>query len=198
MKMSAVSFSPLALIHLLLIRPVVRLVFGISAEGTENLRELGQYILIANHNSHLDIFLLFSILPLRHVPRTHPVAAREYFEKSKILLWVVEHLFRPIWVVRGDAEQGILDGIQMMLEEEHNVIIFPEGTRGSPGEIGRFKSGVGRLAERHPEIPVVPVFLLGPERALPKTYSLPLPLCSEVTVGQPQVFSGGRRGFTLA
>ncbi len=198
MKVPSVTFSPLALIHLLLIRPFVRLVFGISAEGTENLRELGQYILIANHNSHLDVFLLFSILPLSHVPRTHPVAAREYFEKSKTLLWAVDHLFRPIWVVRGEAEQDALGGMQKMLDEGHNVIIFPEGTRGRPGEIGRFKSGVGRLTAEHPEIPVVPVFLCGPERALPKTSRLPLPLCSEVTVGPPQVFSGDRRDFTAA
>jgi 1-acyl-sn-glycerol-3-phosphate acyltransferase len=198
MKMSSLTFSPLALIHLLLIRPVVRLVFGISIEGAENVRELKQYILVANHNSHLDIPLLFSILPLSHVPRTHPVAALEYFEKSKIFFWVVDHLFRPIWVVRGEAGQDTLAGIQRLIEEGHNIIIFPEGTRGSPGEICRFKSGVGRLAEEHPEIPVLPVFLCGPERALPKTYNLPLPLCSEVTVGPPQVFSGDRRDFTLA
>lgn len=197
MKVSA-AFSPLALVHLLLVRPFVRLVFGMSVEGEENLREFGRYVLIANHNSHLDVFLLFSILPLSHVPRTHPVAAREYFEKSKLLLWAVDHLFRPIWVVRGEAEQDALGGMRRMLDEGHNVIIFPEGTRGCPGEIGPFKSGVGRLVAEHPEVPVVPVFLCGPERALPKTWRLPLPLCSEVTVGQPQIFSGDRRDFTAA
>ena len=42
------------------------------------------------------------------------------------------------------------------------ILLFPEGTRGKPGEFQDFKSGIGRLVLQFPEIPVVPVFLSGP------------------------------------
>ena len=52
-----------ALAHLLLVRPVLKVFFGASIVGKENLEGLEQFILVANHNSHLDTPLLFHILP---------------------------------------------------------------------------------------------------------------------------------------
>ncbi len=46
------------------------------------------------------------------------------------------------------------------LENGHNLIIFPEGTRGEPGELQSFKSGIGRIAEKYRHIPIVPVLYL--------------------------------------
>ena len=66
------------LIQILLVRPLLRLVFGITVTGKENLHELDQFIIVANHNSHLDTFLLYSILPVDQISKTSPVAAREY------------------------------------------------------------------------------------------------------------------------
>ena len=71
------------LLHLLVLRPLTRLVFGAGIEGREHLRGLSQFILVANHNSHLDLPLLFQLLPLRQIPRTHPMAAHEYFSRSR-------------------------------------------------------------------------------------------------------------------
>ncbi|MBW2588798.1 MAG: 1-acyl-sn-glycerol-3-phosphate acyltransferase, partial [Deltaproteobacteria bacterium] len=45
------------LVHLLLIRPFLRLFFGVNVEGRENLAGTRQFILVANHNSHLDVAL---------------------------------------------------------------------------------------------------------------------------------------------
>ena len=67
-------------LHLLLIRPLLRLLFGVNVVGRENLEGLDRFILAANHNSHLDIFLLYSALPPSRIARTHPVAARDYFK----------------------------------------------------------------------------------------------------------------------
>jgi 1-acyl-sn-glycerol-3-phosphate acyltransferase/thymidylate kinase len=195
------------LLHLLVLRPLVRLVFGAGIEGREHLRGLSQFILVANHNSHLDLPLLFQLLPLRQIPRTHPMAAHEYFSRSRLLFRSVELLFGPVWVVRGvgaapaaapgaatagapDREAGPSPEAAMAAMREHlragrNVVIFPEGTRGRPGELAPFRKGVGRLAVEFPQVPVVPVYLAGTERALPKAAGLPIPLWTRIVVGPP-------------
>ena len=75
------------------------------------------------------------------------------------------------------------------------LIFFPEGTRGEPGRLGRFKPGIAYLAERHPEAPVVPVLLTALDLVLPKGKLLPLPLRCEAHVGEARHWAGDRRSF---
>ncbi len=178
------------LIHALFVRPMLRVVFGITVTGRENLKGLDQFLIVANHNSHLDTFLLYSILPTRQIENTHPVAARDYFTKSSWLFTVVDYLLRPIWVDRDHKTGDPLEEMVSRIDEGRNIIIFPEGTRGEPGQIQRFRSGISRLIADRPLIPVVPVFLHGPERSLPKSAPLPIPLWNHVAVGPPQLFKG--------
>jgi 1-acyl-sn-glycerol-3-phosphate acyltransferase len=175
-------------IHVLVLRPLLRLFFGVSVEGRNHLSHLGHFILASNHNSHLDVLLLFSVLPVGRIRRTRPVAARDYFGSKAVLFAIVDYLFRPIWIVRGDPSEDSLAGMQEALRAGESLVLFPEGTRGKPGEMSRFRSGIGRLAEGFPEIPVVPVFLYGPERALPKDSAVPLPLWNRIVIGPPRWF----------
>jgi len=184
------------LFHLAVLRPVLKLFFGVNVEGRENLSELDHYIIAANHNSHLDILLLFHMLPLRHLLRTRPVAARDYFARRKFLFGLIDYMFRPVWIMRGDKSEDPLEKINKLLVSGHNIIIFPEGTRGQPGRLQQFKSGVGRLAEACPDIPTVPVFLAGSEKALPKESAVPLPIYHQVTIGPPRICRTGYRDFT--
>ncbi|MGD2069433.1 MAG: 1-acyl-sn-glycerol-3-phosphate acyltransferase [Gemmatimonadota bacterium] len=200
--------SPRVLVHVLLVRPFLQLAFGVHVEGREHLEGLDRFILVANHNSHLDVLLLFHILPVRHLRRTHPVAAYEYFSRSRALLWLLDRLLEPVWIVRGGgrppasaprtaaAEVDALEGMRMRLAEGHSLVIFPEGTRGAAGRMTPFKTGVGRLAADFPDVPVVPVFLSGPERALPRSSLLLLPVWNLVTVGPPRLFAGNPGDFT--
>jgi 1-acyl-sn-glycerol-3-phosphate acyltransferase len=188
--------SPMAqrLLHLLLLRPVMKVVFGAESENRRALRRLDPCILVANHNSHLDLPLLFQLLPIRRIHRTHPLAAYEYFSRSRLLLRTVERLFRPVWLARPGSAPGAagaygvdaaMAAMESQLRAGDSVVIFPEGTRGTPGEIARFKRGVGRLSFAFPDVPVVPVLLTGPERALPRTAGLPVPLWTRAVVGEP-------------
>ena len=178
------------LIQILLVRPLLRLVFGITITGKENLHELDQFIIVANHNSHLDTFLLYSILPVGQISKTSPVAAREYFSKPRWLFAAVNYLLRPIWVDRNHKVGNPLEEMFSRLDSGQNIIIYPEGTRGEPGEMQNFKTGIGRLVQARPSIPVIPVFLHGPERSLPKSAPVPLPIWNHVAVGLPQLFTG--------
>jgi len=186
------------LLHLLVVRPVLRLLFGLDVEGKENLEGLDQFILVANHNSHLDVLLLYSLLPVRHISRTHPVAAREYFERSRVLFFVIDRMLEPIWIDRSSDHGAAIVRIEHILDQGRNVILFPEGTRGEPGHIHTFKSGIGRLVESHRDIPVVPIHILGPERSLPKGSALPLPLWNHLTISPPQRLTGSARDVAQA
>jgi len=184
------------LLHIFVLRPFLKIFSGINVVGKENLHDLDRFIITANHNSHLDTLLLFYILPVKQICRTHVVAAEEYFSRSKVIFWLVDCLLRPIWIVRGKRVDDPLREMKEKLSSGRNIIIFPEGTRGSPGEIGTFKTGIGRLAVEFGDVPIVPVFLAGPEKAFPKKALFPLPIWNNVTIGPPQVFAGDCHNVT--
>lgn len=191
-------FSIKILIHLLLLRPFVKLLYGVNLFGREHISNLDRYIIISNHNSHFDILLLFYLLPVKHIAKTHPVAAKEYFAKSTIVFHVVNYLFSPIWVSRGElkANIGFLDEIRDKLRNGHNMIVFPEGTRGSPGELQSFKGRIGKISQEHPDIPIIPVFLSGPERSLPRKSKIPVPMWNNVTINPPRIFEEASEEIT--
>ena len=58
------------------------------------------------------------------------------------------------------------------------------GTRG-PGEMGAFRSGLYHLCRGHPEVEVMPVHLENLNRILPKGHTLPVPMLSRITFGEP-------------
>jgi len=185
------------LLHILIIRPLLYLLFGVNVVGRENIEGIDKFIIIANHNSHLDIFLLYLILPPKKIVRTHPVVALDYFSKPTWLFKAMCFLFQPLWVDRREKSISIIRQIQDRLGEGHSIIIFPEGTRGNAGEINDFQRGIGLTARKNPDVPIIPVYLEGPERAFPKKALVPLPLWNHITVGPPQIIQGKSRDITV-
>src|ERR1041384_2376207 len=70
------------LLFALLIKPFMALFIGLRVRGREHLPRAGQFILVANHSSHLDTMSLLSLFRLTDLRRIRPVAAADYFERN--------------------------------------------------------------------------------------------------------------------
>jgi len=186
----------LALI-VLLARPLARLLTGADVSGRERLPLKGPAIIAANHNSHLDTLLLLTIFPARALHRLRPAAAADYFLRDPVISWLSRNLIGIVPIARDRAGTGedILAPAREALARGDIVVVFPEGTRGDTGEMARLKNGVARLAEAFPEAPVIPVWIQGAGRVLPKGETVPVPMTCAVLVGEPIQWQGQRSQF---
>lgn len=167
-----------------------RLVAGATVRWVDCLPEPRQRVYFANHTSHLDFVVLWSVLPLELRQHTRPVAARDYWQ-SGIRRRLAVDVFHAVLVERrGKAENGgslsasqALEDLLTALENGESLIIFPEGTRGRGDVIAPFKSGIYHLWTRRPDVQFVPVYLTNLNRVLPKGEVLPVPFISRVVFG---------------
>jgi 1-acyl-sn-glycerol-3-phosphate acyltransferase len=183
--------------HRLVVRPLIRGFCGMRVSHAERLPRTGPAILVANHNSHFDTLALFALFSPHETARLHAVAAGDYFRPGSLRGWIARRIFGAVPVDRAwrPAAGDPLAGCSRVLEAGGILILFPEGTRGTPGCLGTLKAGVAYLARRHPGVPVVPIALTGFDRILPKDAVVPLPLEAAASVGAPRFWSGDGRAF---
>lgn len=172
---------------------------GIKIYGQQNLKIQEQFIIVANHNSHLDTMALMSSLPFHLLIKTHPVATAQYFGSKKWLVWI-SNLFVNTVLIKRKEDIKIQTGAEskkeqpnalVLLEKKlangHSLIFFPEGTRGEPEKLQDFRKGIGVLLQRFPNILYIPVFINGTGEILPKGALLPVPFEASVRIGKPQL-----------
>jgi len=179
------------------IRLIVLVVLGLNVRHREKLPQEGPAILVANHNSHLDTMVLMTLLPGHLLPITRPVAAADYFLSNPLLAWFALKIvgILPIRRKRESRTDDLLAPCQDALDKGNILIFFPEGSRGDPERLSRFKSGITKLVEAHPDIPVVPVLLHGLGKALPRGEVLLVPFFCDVFIGESLYWSGNKREF---
>jgi 1-acyl-sn-glycerol-3-phosphate acyltransferase len=185
----------LPLIYSVLMRNFLRIIVGVQFKNRDILKNCKQFVIVANHNSHLDTMSLLSALPAATIHNTHPIAAGDYFGQSPMRAFFTRFFVNAILIPRSrpkEGEQG-QDPIQLMiaaLDKGHSLILFPEGTRGEPEKLQKFKRGIGILLEQRPDIPYIPAFMRGLGKVLPKGEALLVPFNSVLTFGEP-VFCKG-------
>jgi len=170
----------------LIVRPLTWIVLGLNIRHYHRLPQQGPAIIVANHNSHLDTLVLISLFPLKQLPRLHPVAAADYFFRTRGLAWFATHIMGIIPIPRK-ISRGVdpFEPIYPALTRGDILILFPEGSRGTPEKMSKFKNGIARLAQNHPQIPIIPIFLHGLGKSLPKGAWVIVPFFCDVFVGEP-------------
>ena len=143
------------------------------------------HIYYGNHSSHLDFLLVWAALPREIREHCRPVGAADYWNKNRLRRYLAHKVFRALLIDRKNIcrQDNPLDAMSQALDEGDSLIIFPEGTRDAGDTLQDFKSGIYHIARRRPETELVPVWLEGAFRMLPKGEFLPLPLLASTTFG---------------
>lgn len=172
---------------------LARLISGASVHWTEPPSPVGerQRVYFGNHTSHLDFVVIWSALPTDARKRTRPVAGADYWLRGAIRRYLSSRVFKAILIERSSASSSLsqatrsIQQIAAGMGTDHDIIVFPEGTRSMKGEVLPFKSGLYHLCRLKPDLELVPVYLANMNRILPKGEVLPVPLLGRVIFGPP-------------
>ena len=177
--------------------PVVLIMLGVNVRHRARLPIKGPAVIAANHNSHLDTLALLTLFPLHRIPQVRPVAAADYFLANRAMAWFSLNVVGIIPIARK-REQGGADPLAACyaaLERGEILLIFPEGSRGEPERMTQLKSGIAHLAARYPLVPVIPIFMHGLGKSMPRGEWLPVPYFCDVFVGLQLRWNGDRKLF---
>lgn len=116
-------------------------------------------IIICNHQSHLDLLCTLMLSP-RIVAMTN-----QWVWNFPLYAPIIHYLeFYPA----ADGIDANEEKVKSLLDRGYSVLIFPEGTRSANNQILRFHRGAFYLAMRL-GVDILPIYLDGPGRVLPKT-----------------------------
>ena len=126
----------------------------VTVKGGENLDISKSYIFLSNHQSFLDIPILFRSIPIN----LHFMGKSE-LKKMPFIGWFMKSV-GMVFVNRKDRAESIksLQEAGHMIRNGKSLMIFPEGTRSKDDKIGEFKRGSFFIA-KEAEVPIVPVYV---------------------------------------
>ncbi|MFL5358391.1 AMP-binding protein [Archangium sp.] len=145
--------------------------FDVKVTGKPFIPMNRNFLVIANHTSHLDMGLVKVVLG-EQGQRLTTLAARDYFFDTPLKRAYFENFTDLIPMDRHGSLRESLRLAGNALRQGFNLLIFPEGTRSVTGELLKFKPTLGYLALTY-EVDVLPVYLKGAFEALPKGRMVP-------------------------
>ena len=151
-----------------------------SVIGDELIDENQPYIVMANHQSHYDVFALIGYLPL-------PLKWVMKRELRKIPVFGIAcEKVGHIYVDRGNSEkaQKSLKAAGEKIRAGSSVAFFPEGTRSPDGKLQPFKKG-GFVMALEAKVPILPVTVVGGRKILPKGSLRILPGNMKIIIHEP-------------
>ena len=134
----------------------------VKVAGKDNIEPHTSYIIIPNHQSYYDIFLIYGWLGLdiKWVMKKELAKIPGIGFGSK----KVGHIF----IDRSNSRVAMesLNAARKKLVNGTSVVIFPEGTRSKTGQLGSFKRGAFKLALEL-NLPILPVTVINTRNVLP-------------------------------
>jgi 1-acyl-sn-glycerol-3-phosphate acyltransferase len=171
-----------------ILKPIVRLItlimWRLEARGAEQMPRTGPLLLVSNHISVLDPPLIGVVTPRQLTF----LAKAELFDVPLLGRLIRAVNARPVRREGSDA-RALKDALRV-LEEGRALLVFPEGTRGTEGALREAKPGAGMLAVLSGAV-VVPVYISGSGRVMPRGAALPRPGKVSVRFGAPLHFKPG-------
>jgi len=145
------------------------------------------YIFCSNHNSHMDSGVLM-IASGRDFKNFAMIAAKDYFFENKTRKFFLNILMNLIPVDRKSNRKTITEYLvacrEFVNKDQRCLVIYPEGTRSLTGEMQPFKRGLA-IVSVELGIPILPAFIEGTNKALPKGRNLMKPVRLSIHIGEP-------------
>jgi len=151
-----------SIVRILLVVPLFKLFFRMKVRGAENIPKRGGFILASNHVSFLDPLALGAASG-----RNLDFMARESLFKIPVFGSLIKAV-DAFPVKRDSADKRALKEAMRRVKAGRALTLFPEGTRqDTDGAFAEPAAGIGFLAARL-AVPVIPTFISGTEKALPR------------------------------
>lgn len=162
--------------------PVILKIAGVKLiiEGLENINKSKSHIFVANHQSFIDIPILFRAIPVN----LHFVAKKE-IKKMPFIGWFMM-LTGMIFIDRSNRQKAYtsIKKAGEMIKRGKNVLTYPEGTRSKNGKMGLFKKGSFIIATDN-GIPIMPIAIINAEKIWPTGTNKLTPGTVTVRIGKP-------------
>ena len=134
----------------------------LEVEGKENIPDHKQFVIVANHQSFLDINVIWPSIAI-----TAFIAKADLW-KVPVFSWVLNHI--GCIPVNKNPRKNLNMGkvVKDRLQHDYTISVFPEGHRSDDGRMLPFQNGIFRMAKEN-EFPLLPVTLVDTGKRLSKT-----------------------------
>ncbi|GBE32885.1 long-chain-fatty-acid--CoA ligase [bacterium BMS3Bbin05] len=158
-----------------------KIYFRSTVKGVENIPE-SPFILVSNHSSYLDSFMIGSHVPFKVFMNLFFQGARKYFRTGQMKCFA-----KLAHVIPIDPDAYLVSAFSLsahVLNEKKSLCIFPEGGRSFDGNIMPFRKGIGILAAEL-GVPVVPARIHGTYESMSRGKAFPKKTKLTLSIGEP-------------
>lgn len=157
----------------------------VSVRGRRHIDKKRSYVIVSNHLSHYDIFVLYGWLGI-----DFKWVMKKELRNLPALGAACEKLGH-VYIDRSNRETAIasLEEAKKKIANGTSILFFPEGTRSISGKMGQFKKGAFVMA-LDLGIPILPVTVLHTDKILPPRTMDLFPGRASMVVHEPIDVSG--------
>src|SRR5262245_6474776 len=152
-------------------RALYKRVLDTQVRGQSHIPQHTSFIVAANHCSHLDMGAIKVALGDAGRDLTS-LAAADYFFRNRYRRAYFKHFTNLVPMERSGSIRKSMDTAEGVLRRGRSMVVFPEGTRSTSGEMAEFLPSLGYLALRA-EVGVLPAHVAGSFEGLPKGTAMP-------------------------